>query len=61
MGRIVFLPSSRILANDGKGTNLLARFPSQSFVIESEKKVLGEETKISFWERLKNYFSFLLK
>jgi len=61
VGRVVFLPSSRILANDGKGTNLLARFPSQSFVIEPEKKVLGEEIKISLWERLKNYFSFLFR
>ncbi|MCK9368541.1 cohesin domain-containing protein [Candidatus Dojkabacteria bacterium] len=34
--QISFLPTSQVLANDGKGTNILKEFPKFSFVIKPE-------------------------
>ena len=42
---IKFLPSSLVLANDGKGTNVLKDFPSASYLIVPEKISKEEEDK----------------
>jgi len=42
IGEITFMPTSKILANDGKGTNIAYRFTSSSVIITSNKEnVLG--------------------
>lgn len=43
--RIEFLPSSMVLANDGRGTNILKDFPTVSYVILPER-ISEEEEQI---------------
>lgn len=43
--RIEFLSTSMVLANDGKGTNILKDFPNVSYVILPER-ISGEEEKM---------------
>lgn len=58
IGRITFMQSSRLLANDGKGTNLLAQFDSSSIVVHPENKVYGISTSRNIFQ---NIFEWLGK
>ncbi len=49
LGEVQILPSSMVLANDGKGTNVLAEFRSTTFQISEEKvSKIEEEFQNSF-------------
>jgi hypothetical protein len=62
VGKIEFLKSSRLLANDGHGTNILSEFPTSSIYITSEeKKVLGESTNITVIDEIYNRIRSFLK
>ncbi|MCC7289660.1 hypothetical protein IT417_00170 [bacterium] len=41
--QVKFLPTSMVLANDGKGTNIIKEFPVISYVITSERVTTAEE------------------
>ena len=60
LGKITFLPTSKMLANDGKGTNILAKFPTSSIAIVPEKAVLGEETEINLIDKISSYLKTFL-
>jgi len=57
-GSIGFLESSKILANDGQGTNVLRELASSDIIIENEREVLGAKSHaiIPIWSKLTEFF-----
>lgn len=60
VGKITFLPTSKMFANDGHGTNILVKFPSSSILISREKPVLGAQTNFGFFGIIRAWLNSLL-
>lgn len=61
VGRVEFLKSSRLLANDGKGTNIITEFPTSSIYITEEKDILGTNTKKNVIDSFQSIIESFLK
>ncbi len=61
VGKINFMETSKLLANDGRGTNILFKYPSSSVFITKERQVLGESTQRSLIETISTFLNSILK